>query len=76
SCRDCPATVAALKDIAASYNTDRTWVYVAPYPDMDSRIAATGFRRGPLRLETVDKQEIGSFICDALQNQPIQCVVG
>ncbi|MFB6294952.1 MAG: hypothetical protein ABEI97_04285, partial [Candidatus Nanohaloarchaea archaeon] len=32
SCTDCPDTVAALEDIAASYNTDRTWVYVAPYP--------------------------------------------
>ncbi len=76
SCSDCPDTVAALSDIASTYNSDRTWVYVAPYPDMDDRVAATGFQRGPLRLETVDRDELGSFICDALQDQPIQCVVG
>ncbi|MDY6768871.1 MAG: hypothetical protein SVW02_02060 [Candidatus Nanohaloarchaea archaeon] len=76
SCSDCPAVVSNLTAIAESFNTDRTWVYVAPYPDMDSVVAATGLRRGPLRLETADQGQLQTFACDALQNRPIQCVVG
>ncbi|MDY6761593.1 MAG: DUF3105 domain-containing protein [Candidatus Nanohaloarchaea archaeon] len=75
SCQDCPGTVSDLENIASSFNTDRTWVYVAPYRDMDSKIAVTGLQRGPLRLDTVDRQQIETFICDTLQDRPIQCVV-
>ncbi|MCJ7478885.1 MAG: DUF3105 domain-containing protein [Candidatus Nanohaloarchaeota archaeon QJJ-7] len=73
SCTGCQETVQNLSGIAKDYNNDRNWVYVAPYSDMDSKIAVTGFQRGPLKLEEVDDDRIGSFICSSLQEQPLQC---
>ncbi|MDY6773693.1 MAG: C2H2-type zinc finger protein [Candidatus Nanohaloarchaea archaeon] len=75
SCTGCSGTVQELSSIAKKYNSGRTWVYVAPYREMDSRIAVTGFRRIPLKLEDVDKKEIGGFICSSLRQRPVQCAL-
>lgn len=73
SCTGCPGTVDGLSDIAQKYNSGQTWVYVAPYRDMDSRIALTGFRRGPRRMDTVNRSAIEGFICTTLRERPVPC---
>ncbi len=73
SCTDCPETVSTLSGIASDYNSEQTWVYVAPYRDMDSRVALTAYQRGPIRLDEADSTRIEDFICTALQQQPVQC---
>ncbi|MDY6769438.1 MAG: C2H2-type zinc finger protein [Candidatus Nanohaloarchaea archaeon] len=75
SCTGCPETVDRLRSIAQDFNGAQTWVYVAPYRDMEARIAATGFRQGPRRFDTVDRGSIEAFICTALRDRPVRCAV-
>lgn len=67
----CPSVVNKLTAIAQDY---QGWVYVAPYPDMEEKVAMTAFQRIDKR-ETVDPSYIENFICSSLRNRPVGCVV-
>lgn len=75
SCSNCNGTVQSLKDIADRYNAGRTRVYVAPYPAMESRVAATAFQRGPVKMGAVNRTRIENFICSMPGSQPVACAV-
>ncbi|MFB6265533.1 MAG: hypothetical protein ABEI07_00435, partial [Candidatus Nanohaloarchaea archaeon] len=72
SCNDCPGTVSKLVDVANSFNSGTTWVYVAPYRDMDARISATAFRKS-VKLEEFNRTELENFICNGLNQRPLKC---
>lgn len=74
SCEDCQGTVNDLVAIAEAYNSGTTWVYVAPYRDMESRVAATAFRRS-IKMDGVNRSRIEGFICSSLRGQPVRCAV-
>lgn len=74
SCTDCPETVDRLERTAQRYNGGQTWVFVAPYHDMEERISLTAFQRGR-KLDAFNRTVVDSFICTSLQNRPVECVV-
>lgn len=77
SCTNCPETVAKLEAVAESFNNEDSWVYVAPYPDMDSRVSLSLYQS----LQTFDEPsqgELASSICDSFsmnfqQFSPLYC---
>lgn len=58
NCEDCEELVDQLRGVVSRY---RDHVVMAPYPDMDSRIALTAWGRID-RLETFDEERIVAFI--------------
>lgn len=72
SCTGCSGTVSDLRSVAESFNSGSTWVYVAPYRDMDSRIAVTTFRSS-IKLDSFNRTRITGFICAGLNNRPVRC---
>lgn len=77
SCQDCPETVSMLESVAQSFNNEATWVYVAPYPDMDERVSVSVYQS----LQTFDdptEAELSSSICESFstsfrQFSPLRC---
>lgn len=77
-CENCPETVQTLEEIAQRFNgPDQTWVFVAPYPDMEATVAMTAFQQ-VRKLDEADRAEIERFICDRLRatarTPPITCI--
>jgi hypothetical protein len=73
ACTDCPETRGTLENISRAFNQGGSWVYVAPYPDMDTTVAATAFRNSQ-KMDTANETLIRDFICSSLRNQPTACV--
>lgn len=74
SCEDCPETRDALASIAGRFNGGTSWVFVAPYRDMDERVAATAFQRKQ-SFDAVNETQIETFICTSLRNEPVECAI-
>lgn len=72
NCPDgCPELVDELEQVAQDFDG---WVYVAPYQEMDERVAMTAFRQIE-RMDTFDRSRAETFICNSLQNQPLACAL-
>lgn len=68
SCTDCPAVVNTLQQVAQQYEG---YVHVAPYRDMDSRVAATAL--GNIRTyEDPASSELSRFVCSSFQRFPVR----
>lgn len=69
SCANCPSLVRNLTQITRDFEP---WVYLAPYPDMEDKLALSAWRN----LETMDnynQTEIKQFICANLNDRPVSC---
>lgn len=74
SCTDCQEVRDGLASIADRFNGGQSWVFVAPYRDMDATIALTAFQR-KVTMDAVNTTRIETFICTSLRQQPVECAL-
>lgn len=68
SCTNCPEVVDRLQRVAQQY---QGYVYVAPYQDMDSTVAAAAL--GNIQTyEQPDTQALSTFVCTSFQRYPVK----
>jgi len=72
SCKDCRETVDGLVSVANSFNQNERLVYVAPYRDMESRIAVSGLRN-VTKMEEFEEKRIKDEICGRVGQISVQC---
>ncbi|MCJ7450349.1 MAG: hypothetical protein MUP58_01270 [Candidatus Nanohaloarchaeota archaeon QJJ-9] len=73
SCMTCKEQIKKIANFTGRFNQGRNWVYLAPYPDMNSSISLTSYGRIQ-EYEEFDRNDTKKFACGSLGNEPISCI--